>query len=353
MDNLRHDDTLMVLDTGATAHVSKTLSGFIANRRQLSSEIFGNHGEATPIIKLFDKAGILHNKINKPVSRLVLRGVNYAPASSFNLFAVSQSMKKGWKLYGNFNGFVLTRGASEIRFDIHIPSGSGYLWAARLIPDGKSRSPETHEMSNLAGENDDNDSAGENSDDEDDSFNDAPGRKGTTDAIEGNCTSTNNHAGSKRKYMCNGISKEYAHVLMGHANIRSALASVKYLKFRICNDTSRCRQVIACEGCARGKARKKGVSHIKATQANAFTYLDFSTIRKAGNIKVRNGVWVALVCENSGFATSLFVPSKHAMIEAVCELLGDWRTKHKAVKTIRCDNAKENNGLEKRAKSST
>ena len=59
------------------------------------------------------------------------------------------------------------------------------------------------------------------------------------------------------KYMCNGITKEYAHVLMGHANVRSALASVKYLKFRICNDTTRCRQVIACEGCARRKARKK------------------------------------------------------------------------------------------------
>ena len=41
------------------------------------------------------------------------------------------------------------------------------------------------------------------------------------------------------------------------------------------------------------------------------------------------------------------------MIEAVCELLGDWRNKHKAVRTIRCDNAKENNALEKRAKSST
>ena len=128
---------------------------------------------------------------------------------------------------------------------------------------------------------------------------------------------------------------------MGHVNIRSALASVRYLKFRVCTDTSRCRQVIACEGCARGKARKKGVSlrgtttHVKATQANVLTYLDISTIRKAGNIKVRNGVWVALVCEYSGFATSLFVPSKHAMIEAVCELLGDWRRKNRAVKTIR------------------
>ena len=257
MNNLRNDETLIVLDTGATAHVAKTLSGFIANRRKLSSEIFGNHGDATPIIKRYDKADILHDKTNKPVSRLVLKGVNYAPASSFNLFAVSQSMKEGWKLYGNFNGFILTRVTSEIRFDIRIPSGSGYLWAARLMPEGKSRFPNDHETNNLAGETDDNDSNAENSDDEDDSFNDAPNNKRTADAKERNSLTKNNSARSKRKYMCNGISKEYAHVLMGHENIRSALASVKYLKFRICTDTARCRQVIACEGCARGKARKK------------------------------------------------------------------------------------------------
>ena len=34
MENLR---TLIVLDTGATAHVAKTLSGFVANRRKVSS----------------------------------------------------------------------------------------------------------------------------------------------------------------------------------------------------------------------------------------------------------------------------------------------------------------------------
>ena len=166
-------------------------------------------------------------------------------------------MKKGWKLYGNFNGFVLTRSASEIRLDIRIPSGSGNLWAARLIPEGKSCSPDGHEMSNLAGEKDNNDPNAGNSDDEDDSSNDAPDQKRPAEANERKSTSKNNSAGSKRKYMCNGISKEYARVLMGHANICSALASVKYLKFRICTDTARCRQVIACEGCARGKARKK------------------------------------------------------------------------------------------------
>ena len=77
------------------------------------------------------------------------------------------------------------------------------------------------------------------------------------------------------------------------------------------------------------KGAKKGVNlrgtstHVNSTKANGLVYLDISTIRKAGDTKVRNGVWVALVCEFSGFATSLFVSSKHAMIESVCELLSD------------------------------
>ena len=105
--------------------------------------------------------------------------------------------------------------------------------------------------------------------------------------------------GGKAPYMCNGITKEYAHVLLGHVHVRSALKTIKYLNFRVCHDPLKCRQVIACEGCARGKSQKKGVSlrqtssHVKSNKANAFVHLDVSTLRKAGNKPVRNNVWVA------------------------------------------------------------
>ena len=138
MGDLKADPQLTVLDTGATAHVSNSLDGKVADRKRVSCEIFGNHGTAIPILCRFDKAGFFHNKDNKRVSRIILKGVNYVPESSFNLFSVSHSLKKGWKIHGNFTGFTLTKGSVKINFDIRIRSGSGYLWATRLVPEGTS-----------------------------------------------------------------------------------------------------------------------------------------------------------------------------------------------------------------------
>ena len=138
MGDLKADPQLTFLDTGATAHVSNSLEGKVADRKRVSCEIFRNHGTAIPILCRFDEAGFLHNKDNKRISRIVLKGVNYAPESSFNLFSVSHSLKKGWKIYGNFSGFTLTKGSAKINVDIRIRSGSGYLWATRLVPEGTS-----------------------------------------------------------------------------------------------------------------------------------------------------------------------------------------------------------------------
>ena len=80
-----------------------------------------------------------------------------------------------------------------------------------------------------------------------------------------------------------------------------------------------------------------------------FIYLDTSTIRDAGGIKVRNGVWIGIVDEFSGMGTSMFVATKHDSIEETCKLLSDWKTKRKPVHIIRCDNAGENKAIQARS----
>ena len=155
--------------------------------------------------------------------------------------------------------------------------------------------------------------------------------------------------------ICHGMTKEYAHVLLGHAHVKAAVESAKYLGFLMCTDKANCRQIIVCEGCARGKARRIGVNthgttdHKKTSAPNLFVFFDITTIREAGGHKVRNGVWVGMVDEYSGMATSMFVATKGVMVESACKLPSDWNQKDKRVHTIRYDNATENKALMKRA----
>ena len=106
------------------------------------------------------------------------------------------------------------------------------------------------------------------------------------------------------------------------------------------------------------EGQKKGVnihgtsSRVVSHVPNGFIFLDISTIRDAGGVTVRSGVWVGLVDDYSGFATSIFVSTKKAMVEKVCELFNQWRGRGLPVQIVRCDNAGENKALEKRAHSS-
>ena len=115
----------------------------------------GNNGSTLPVIKRFDMAGAVFNKENKPVSSIVLRGVNHVPSSTFNLFSVAQSLKTGWKFFGNYQGFVLTKGSPRIIFDIRIPSGSGYLWATTIVP--STNAGVQPEVTNFSGESEKSD----------------------------------------------------------------------------------------------------------------------------------------------------------------------------------------------------
>ena len=134
MVDLRANPNYWVCDTGASGPSCVHVKGLIKVRDRVSDEMHGNNGSTLPIVKRFDMAGTVHNRQNEPVSSIVIRGVNHVPSSTFNLFSVAQSLKHGWKFYGNYQGFVLTKGDARIVFDIRIPSGTGYLWATTIVP---------------------------------------------------------------------------------------------------------------------------------------------------------------------------------------------------------------------------
>ena len=356
IDYSLHDlkgSNLFVLDTGASNHGTTDDKGCIKVRRRSSNEVYSNNGSAMKIAKRYDRKGIVYNRNDEPVSMITMMGVNHTPSSSFNLFSVSHCLRKGWTLHGDFNGFTLTKGSSTIAFNIRIKSGSGYLWAAKIVPCEALEGP--MEVTNTACEaNNDSNSENDNSsnhDSDDDDYDRKPSAS-RNQVVKNTSVIPGNSAG---RPISHGMTKEYAHVLMGHAYVKSAVEVAKYLGFRMCTDKKNCRQIVVCEGCARGKARRTGVNihgtttHQKASAPNLFVFLDITTIREAGGQKVRNGVWVGMVDEFSGMATSMFIATKGALAESACKLLSDWKQKGKNVHTIRCDNATENKALMRRA----
>ena len=125
-----------ILGTGASTHSSPHQLTAVKERKVVSKDVFANNGNAMKIHSRSDIRGTLYNKENTPVSKTVLVRVNHTPNSTFNLFSVATCLKHGWILTANFEtGCVLTRDRQEIRFDIRVKSGTGYLWVAKIVPD--------------------------------------------------------------------------------------------------------------------------------------------------------------------------------------------------------------------------
>ena len=315
MEDVKMDPFMWVLDTGATTSTCKSDEGMVKQRKRVSTEVITSTAERIPIIKRFDLKGTLMSKNNKKIATMILKGVNHAPASAFNLFSVAQSLKNGLKLTGDFDCLQLTKGSKSLRFDIRVRSGSGYLWCARIVPSSSPTGPlEVTTMSTSPTVPSNNKKKSK------DAFSTAPVLS-YKDILAKNSSSTVAQDSTNMCQKCDGLTSEYIHVLFGHVYLRKALQMAKYYGLPMCTKGPWCKKVLACEACAVGKARKVGVNisgtstHVQGKTPNAFIYLDISTIRDAGGIAVRNGVWVALVDEFSGLATTMFVATKAAMVD--------------------------------------
>ena len=291
LDDIRLDPHKWVLDTGASTSSCKHACGVIKERKVVSKEVVTSAGDKIAIVRQFDLQGTFMSHSITPVATIILRGVNYAPRSAFNLFSVAQSLKDGWQLHGDYKGLRLTKNGQEIYFNTRVRAGTGYLWCARIVPmRDPLGSPDVSAMSLALTQNVNNSKK---------SMETLTIPSPPSAAIL--CSTRNStvvaSAGAPQ-HKCDGVTHEYVHVLYGHVHLRKALQMAKYFGLSICTKGDWCKKVLACEACALGKARKIGVNisgtstHIRAVEANKFVYLDLSTIREAGGIAVPNGVWV-------------------------------------------------------------
>ena len=105
-----------------------------------------------------------------------------------------------------------------------------------------------------------------------------------------------------------------------------------------------------CEPCLVAKSKRKNINknggYVLSIKPNGRIYLDITTIREVGKVRLTKGVWLEVTDEYSKYSTTLFMQKKSDMLTLMVRLLSHWKAIGKPVQIIRCDNAGENKVLE-------
>ena len=118
-------------DTGASCHMTNSISGII-NLQAIESNIMFGNGERLKATHIGDKEGYVLQKdgSRKPI---LLKKVKYVPKLTCNLLSISTALQNGCTMEGTSNKIKLKKGKREYVFDQKIRSGKGNLYGIRII----------------------------------------------------------------------------------------------------------------------------------------------------------------------------------------------------------------------------
>ena len=303
-------------------------------------EVVAFDGRAMQVHNSFDMRGTVQDKDGKDKSKLTLTNLNHVPNSRYNLFSANQAVNQGWEVHVNRNRALVSKGQQILTFDRLIRTGSSQLYAMRLVPEGTQVEvvnmsvPESHGLQNTDNEHEKNNEK----DSSEKRSQDLCVRATVETAVE----STSQKA---RK-----ITRQMAHYLFGHMYLRDAIASAKLIGAYDVIPGG----VVMCEPCLVAKSKRKNINkkggHVLSNKPNGRIYLDITTIKEVGKIKLTKGVWKEVTDEFSKCSTTLFMQKKSDMPTLMARLLSHWKAIGKPVEFIRCDNAGENKQLEETTK---
>ena len=94
LEAVKSDPYMWFMHTEASHSTCKSDEGMVRQRKRVSTEVVSSTGQRIPIIKRFDLKGTLMSKDNKRVANMILKGVNHAPGSAFNLFSVARKKQR-------------------------------------------------------------------------------------------------------------------------------------------------------------------------------------------------------------------------------------------------------------------
>ena len=116
------------------------MSAYCSNGRHGGSNIhegsgtgtIGVHGEAMAASSIMEIAGTWCNKFGKDQLKDTLKDIQYNPKLNFNLFSIAKAIKEDWKLSGNQEGLILTKGNAKLVFNIKIITKNGVIFCEYL-----------------------------------------------------------------------------------------------------------------------------------------------------------------------------------------------------------------------------
>ena len=131
-DEICNDPNLWIADTAATIHMTSHRIGLTNIRRaeDVGTITMGN-GTQEEVMEVADIIGKVCEKDGEKTVRV--SNVAILENGRFNLFSISQMLKKGWELTGNQDGIVIKKGDMTVRFDQKILTRKGVLFGAKIV----------------------------------------------------------------------------------------------------------------------------------------------------------------------------------------------------------------------------
>ena len=292
---LLNDPTIWIADSACTAHSTCHKNGMIELSKPNDGAVFIQPNGSELKHEATGKIPVTAcDQYGETLQNFTLTNVKYVKEQKFNLFSTSRIVMDGWKPSGGKDALIFEKGEHKLIFDIKIPTATSCLFAICLK------------------------------------------RRVIDDAAMAEVTK---------------MTVMQAHQKLGHINEDMTRKVAKSLGWELTKGS-----LGVCEACSVGKAKQKNVpkeSEHKtvATRPNQRIFLDLASVRAMeGMPKPTKPQWRITVDEYTGYKTSGFYVKKDAMVAPMCAYMNEQKLKERPIDIIRCDNAGENNLLQKTAK---
>ena len=218
------DPNIWLADSCASSNMTYNGGGMVNVRKENHAISLGN--KETVLASSCGKlSGTVYSQFGKPVVQMSLEEVSVVKELGYNLFSVTQALKKGWTLHGDSTQLELQKGNQKITFDIKIPTKKGFVFRMYF--------KRTHEMAMAATD------------------------KGTKMTVD------------------------QAHAKTGHCSEALTRKTAKYLGWDLSRGTMTNCAACAAAGKAKQKNMPKQSEGTVATKPGERLFMDIATIKKS------------------------------------------------------------------------